>query len=285
MNRQDLIHIPIEITKPQEFFPQPIRFMKTVTSTPGYDSKRQIPVIPHCLFHYTLSGEGEYEFKGKFYKVQKGQVFFWTTQSDDFSYRYPPDGKETWKFICLCFIGEGMYDLSLKTAEQYGPVFTLNEDCQSIRNFLGIMKDKEYISLSCAEGMKLIWNLFEDIVDSYIANSNEVMHPTVKAIKRLINSNLTEDMTISGIARHLNLSREHISRLFFSYTGKSLKDYIKEQKLNYACKLLIETNYSTNEIAEILKYSSGSNFIRAFHSAVKMTPKEYRDLSIPLFLS
>ena len=64
-----------------------------------------------------------------------------------------------------------------------------------------------------------------------------------------------------------------------------MKDYIKEQKLNYACKLLIETNYSTNEIAEILKYSSGSNFIRAFHSAVKMTPKEYRDLSIPLFLS
>ena len=55
----------------------------------------------------------------------------------------------------------------------------------------------------------------------------------------------------------------------------TLKDYIKEQKLNYACKLLLERKHSIAEISAMVGFNSPSYFATSFKKHVGCLPTEY----------
>ena len=63
---------------------------------------------------------------------------------------------------------------------------------------------------------------------------------------------------------------------FKEYTGMTIVQYQKKQKLTYATQLLVNSDYQITEIAEILEFDSFSHFLRIFKEQYGMTPKEYR---------
>ena len=72
-------------------------------------------------------------------------------------------------------------------------------------------------------------------------------------------------------------SREYISRLFKSATGKNISDYIIDMRINYACNLLRNSSMDVMEISFECGFENLSTFYHHFSPRVGMPPKRYRD--------
>ncbi|MGN1052953.1 MAG: helix-turn-helix domain-containing protein [Candidatus Scatosoma sp.] len=70
-------------------------------------------------------------------------------------------------------------------------------------------------------------------------------------------------------------SYPHANRVFIQETGMSLFHYFKEQKINYAKKLLANTDYTLEIIAEKTGYSSSYAFSASFKKLVGVSPADY----------
>ena len=62
-------------------------------------------------------------------------------------------------------------------------------------------------------------------------------------------------------------------------TGQTAKDYIQNKTIEFAKKILFETDKSINEIAFELGFKYPQHFTRLFKQQVGQTPKEYRNLN------
>ncbi len=71
-------------------------------------------------------------------------------------------------------------------------------------------------------------------------------------------------------------SQSKFSIYFKRYTGVTLIEYLTNKKINYACNLLENTNFSILEISNILNYDSLAHFHRIFKKRIGVTPREYR---------
>ena len=72
-------------------------------------------------------------------------------------------------------------------------------------------------------------------------------------------------------------SREYISRLFKSATGKNISDYVVDLRINYACNLLKNSSMDVMEISFECGFDNLSTFYHHFSPRVGMPPKRYRD--------
>ncbi len=83
-----------------------------------------------------------------------------------------------------------------------------------------------------------------------------------------------------------NTSIFHFHRLFRAFMGRSLAEYIRERRLYYAARDLVETKKSIFDIAFEYGYSSGESFLRAFKSQYGQTPRRFRKIrNLPPFMS
>lgn len=103
------------------------------------------------------------------------------------------------------------------------------------------------------------------------SNSEKIQHAV-----EYIHSNFSFDISREGIASMIDLHPDTFSRLFKTYTGKSLPDYINELRINYAKELLKATSDSIVTIAFKTGFESLSTFNRAFHKICNTTPTAYR---------
>lgn len=97
-----------------------------------------------------------------------------------------------------------------------------------------------------------------DYADKKIKNEN-----IVKIIE-YIDANITKKMSLASISNEMNLSKEYTSSLFKKEVGKTLTDYINEQKLAYAKELMYNYKMSLSEIASYLGYDNYSYFSKLF---------------------
>ncbi|MDL2302429.1 AraC family transcriptional regulator [Lachnospiraceae bacterium OttesenSCG-928-D06] len=89
----------------------------------------------------------------------------------------------------------------------------------------------------------------------------------------------TEDITPKELALSNNFSTSHFIRLFRQVTGVSFHDFINQNRIAYAKKLLYtHSDMTIMEISLQSGFSSLSTFNRTFKNVTKLTPSEYRNL-------
>lgn len=91
-----------------------------------------------------------------------------------------------------------------------------------------------------------------------------------------IRLHLAGELSSSIIAGALGCNVDYLGRVFHMVYEKTLTDAIHQHRLNYACKLLIETNSNINEISYQSGFSDVDYFRRVFRSYRGMSPKTYR---------
>ncbi len=97
----------------------------------------------------------------------------------------------------------------------------------------------------------------------------------MEQIRRLIEER-KGDITMAECAEALDYHPTYIWKILKMETDKSFSDYLEEYKIDYAKKLLKETDKTVAEIASELNYTNAQNFIRFFNRVVGMTPGKYR---------
>ncbi|MDD6261706.1 MAG: AraC family transcriptional regulator [Clostridiales bacterium] len=83
-------------------------------------------------------------------------------------------------------------------------------------------------------------------------------------------------ITLDDLCAHFGRSKSHISHMFKTASGMSIREYCNKLKLEDAEKLLKETAFSVTEIAFETGFNDTSYFIRLFSQKYGVTPLQYR---------
>ncbi|MCQ2412384.1 MAG: helix-turn-helix domain-containing protein [Sphaerochaetaceae bacterium] len=97
----------------------------------------------------------------------------------------------------------------------------------------------------------------------------------IKAIHYMQN-NLANPISEFDVAKHVQLSVSHFSRLFNSTCNMSFSKYLNKLRTERAKELLIATDISILEICELTGYEDQSYFTRIFKKYQGMAPNAFR---------
>ncbi len=85
-------------------------------------------------------------------------------------------------------------------------------------------------------------------------------------------------LTLDALAAHFGRSRSHISHLFKTNTGLSLRAYCNDLRLTDARLLLQSTELSVTEIAYEVGFEDASYFIKLFREKYGTSPRKFREI-------
>ncbi len=100
--------------------------------------------------------------------------------------------------------------------------------------------------------------------------------PIVNAVKDVILKNVEDDLSVSCIAEKIGVSAYYMMHQFKAITGTTITSYKKELKLSKAKRMLVNTEKSMTEIAQMCGFGSSSYFAKIFMQAEGVSPTEYR---------
>ena len=101
----------------------------------------------------------------------------------------------------------------------------------------------------------------------------------LKSVLQMIEKNITENLTISKMAKYCGWSDSHFMRWFKKMTGLSLIAYVNERRLAMAAEALKNSDDKILSISQDAGFANLSNFNRQFRKHYGVTPKEYREMS------
>jgi YesN/AraC family two-component response regulator len=106
------------------------------------------------------------------------------------------------------------------------------------------------------------------------------VNPLIERAKNYIIEHISQEINRNDLANYLGFSPSYLSILFKKETGNTLSDYIKEERIAFAKRLLKQTNLPIGVISENVGYESLAYFSSVFRQHVGYTPREYRNNSI-----
>ena len=100
-------------------------------------------------------------------------------------------------------------------------------------------------------------------------------YAAVEKTMHYIKSNLTLDLSLAVISEYVSFSPIYLHNLFKASTGKTIHEYVEEQRLKKAINLLTITNLTLTKIAYECGFSSQAYFSYVFKRKMKIPPKMY----------
>ncbi len=91
-----------------------------------------------------------------------------------------------------------------------------------------------------------------------------------------INNQLSNDVSLQSVANQFYVSKSYLSQLFNDFIQTTFNDYLLNQRLYYACRLLATSDKSITEISEQVGFGTQSSFNRNFLKRKGVSPREYR---------
>lgn len=109
-----------------------------------------------------------------------------------------------------------------------------------------------------------------------IESSMLAARPEIARAMQFIHQHLKDELSLEVIAREVDLSPSHLGHLFKKEIGTSVIDYVLEQRIEFAKKLLAEGRYRNYELAEMAGFRHYSYFSTAFRKLTGTSPNEFR---------
>ena len=173
-----------------------------------------------------------------------------------------------------------LYDTLMNTPDYFetGKSETYKEIFRELIKHYNALSDSEDIILQSLV-LKLIYTIEKDCHKAVKHGGSASVNPTVEEALKYIKEHLTEELTLKTVSSSVSLSPTHFHQTFKRAVGKPLREYIEEQRLKKAIKLLTTTEKTLTDIAYESGFSSQSYFSFVFKRKMKKAPREYmRDI-------
>jgi AraC-like DNA-binding protein len=236
----------------------------------------------NCLFQFTLKGQGLFVDADGEHPIPAGHGFLCRTQDPRTEYLFPPDATEPWEFVYLCLNGGGVSAMVDDLVARHGPIYSLPLEHGLIPRLLAWRNyDRTTSLLSPAESCRMAMEIVSALAESK-DNPSDLDPSDVLAMRamRVVRENLDRTLSVSDLAERLDVSREHLTRVFREETSQTPYQFILRQKMLLAARLLKETTLPNKQIAGRLGYSSSAHFTRTFKHVMQMTPRRFRDVGV-----
>ena len=101
-------------------------------------------------------------------------------------------------------------------------------------------------------------------------------HPELNYALASIHNQPELAWTVESLAEQCCMSRSKFASLFHEVIGESPLAYLQQHRMRLASKYLRKSNYSIQQIANMVGYTSETAFSQAFKRTYELSPKPYR---------
>jgi AraC family transcriptional regulator len=122
------------------------------------------------------------------------------------------------------------------------------------------------------EGMAL------ELIASLVRSQNDARTPPrwLARVRELLRDELGRPHSLAALAREAGVYPSHVARAFRSHYGTTVGEFVREERITFARKLLETTSIPVIEIALSAGFGSQSHFSNAFRRATGHSPVAYR---------
>ena len=113
-------------------------------------------------------------------------------------------------------------------------------------------------------------------IDQIAVQEGGAEPPQITKAKKFIDEQKTDEISLSDVAKLVNVSTFYFCKMFKKATGLTFTQYLSHVRISKAKTLLLNPNLRVTEIAYDVGYQSITHFNRTFHSLVGQSPTEYR---------
>jgi AraC-like DNA-binding protein len=111
----------------------------------------------------------------------------------------------------------------------------------------------------------------------FIKDADDTKSLRLKQAYEYILVNFAKKIKLQDVAEQCHLSISAFCRFFEKNTGKSLFNYLKEVRIGYACKLLLDSDLLISDICYQSGYNNLAHFNNQFREMCGVTPSQYRN--------
>ena len=112
----------------------------------------------------------------------------------------------------------------------------------------------------------------------------EEQRKAVREMQDYISEHISEDITISDLAKHVSFSPWYVRKLFLKHVGLTPAVYIRRLKLSKSALRLRDESCQVLDIAMDMGFGSVDGYQRAFRREFGCNPKEYSTSPVPIWL-
>jgi len=112
----------------------------------------------------------------------------------------------------------------------------------------------------------------------YIKTRFESTNKRVKNVHEFLMLNYREEINLEEIAGIVHMAPASACRFFKSSTGLTIFEYLNKIKIDYACKLLLNTDLNIVNISYDCGFNNLSHFNKQFRKFLGQTPSQFRKL-------
>lgn len=120
----------------------------------------------------------------------------------------------------------------------------------------------------------LLWDLTKTPAHSERASGT---HPAVRKVADLIARNLSEPLTVYGLAREVGVSYSYLARLFQEEYGETVVGYLRHRRLERAIHLLERSTLPIKTIAASVGIPDLQHFNKAVRTRYGASPRAIRE--------
>ncbi len=232
-------------------------------ATHGPKSIEQYDVGPWCMHFYRYTGT--IRIGNETYPIAPGSVgitpgntaaeYVFKERSTHGFFHFEPTGSEFISLAPMLAVGDSFATIWAQFEEAIG-LFPLNPLRAEIKLWDMLWQHSERSRLP--------------------TTGTEPIHPTVVQATRFIETWLTESLSVSDIAGRLDVSHNHLTRLFQKHLKKTPIAYIIERRLERAEQMLRNTNMPIKQIANQVGINDLQAFNKSFRARFSLSPREYR---------
>lgn len=228
------------------------------------------------ILECVLDGTGVIETEKQRIHIKKGDLYFINLEKECLYYS---DSQNPLHKIWINFNGTSIPDL-LKIYNLSEPVTVVSSSKSTENYFEAIISllsnlDKTAIPQTMGAVFQYINRIFS-FMSSYKDERGALIAFSASNIKTIIDTAPYYHVTVREIAQAYHYSERHISRIFTEEFGISPKEYILQQRIEHAKKILVNSSVSLKEIANLLHFYDVHHFCNCFRRIVGMAPGTYR---------
>ncbi|HJH71518.1 MAG TPA: AraC family transcriptional regulator [Bacteroidaceae bacterium] len=254
-----------------------------------------IGYFPHALYHhiirtsgcdeyiliYCVKGSGWCKIANNIYDISENQYIIIPR---NISHSYGSSNNDPWTIYWVHFNGS---KASFFSSNSYSPQ-TIKPSLDSriiervslfeeiLRVVLNSYSEENTIYACTCLTYFLSTIKYINIFRSSKKENNEQTHKLTNLAFHFMSENIEQRIYLEDIAHYLGVTPGYFSSYFTKATGVSPINYFNRMKIQYACKLLKNTNLKIIEISNKLGFSDPYYFTRLFTKNMGISPSKYR---------
>lgn len=230
------------------------------------------------VVHIVLSGKGSYTIGNQVYQLRQGQGFVVPPGETTI---YQADEDDPWSYIWIGLAGSSISSYLAEAGLKPG---SWSFDVQNVHEFKALIFEafayKEATIKNELALQKQAYRFLELLLILSQHHSHDIassqLPKLVQDTLELIREEVHEHITVSWLSKKLAVNPSYLTRLFKSHMNISIKEYINQIRMNRAADLLMTTDMTIEDIAELLGFSGSPSFSKAFKSIRGMSPSAFR---------